>query len=212
MKYNPDIHHRRSIRLKDYDYSQAGLYFVTIYTHRRCYLFGEIENSTVTLSAAGKMVRSVWNEIPSHYAGVEIDECVIMPNHIHGIIVIVVAGPRACPDNKTGQPRGGAPTSDIDGGLLNRGYSLPEVVHRFKTMTTKKYVDGVKFDGWHRFDGKLWQRNYWEHIIRNEQELSCIRHYIENNPIQWESDKLNGGSGNRVLESQTKYAEASWMV
>ncbi len=79
-------------------------------------------------------------------------------------------------------------------------------------MTTKKYVDGVKLLGWQRFNGKLWQRNYWEHIIRNEQELHRIRQYIEKNPAQWENDKLNGGSGNRVLESQTEYGRESWMV
>jgi hypothetical protein len=103
---------------------------------------------------------------------------------------------------QTGQPRGVAPT----------GYSLPDVVHRFKTMTTKKYVDGVKLHGWQRFDGKLWQRNYWEHIVRNEQELFRIRQYIETNPVQWENDKLNGGSGNHVLEPQTEYGWESWMV
>jgi REP element-mobilizing transposase RayT len=90
--------------------------------------------------------------------------------------------------------------------------SLPDVVHRFKTMTTKKYVDGVKQHGWTPFSGKLWQRNYWEHIIRNEQELTRIRHYIEINPIQWEHDKLNNGSGNQVLEPRTEYGEAPWMV
>ena len=181
MKYNPAIHHRRSIRLRDYDYSQAGLYFVTICTQGRHHLFGDIEDDTVKLTAAGEMVRTVWDAIPSHYPGVEIDQFVTMPNHIHGIIIIVEAGPCACPSDiaqpqmpQTGQPRGVAPT----------GYSLPDVVHRFKTMTTKKYVDGVKLHGWQRFDGKLWQRNYWEHIIRNEQELSRIRYYIENNPMQ----------------------------
>jgi len=238
MKYNPDIHHRRSIRLKDYDYSQAGMYFVTICTQGRHCLLGDIENGTVKLTAAGEMVRSVWDELPFHYAGIDLDEFVIMPNHFHGIVIIVGAGPRACPDAepqpghpqpghpqpgqprigqpqpgqprigqpqpgqpRIGHPRGGAPT-----------LSLPDVVHRFKTMTTKKYVDGVKLHGWQRFDAKLWQRNYWEHIIRNEQELIRIRHYIENNPIQWEYDKLNGGSGNLVLEPRTEYGEASWMV
>jgi len=217
MKYNPDIHHRRSIRLKDYDYSQAGLYFVTICTQGRHHLFGDVEDGIVKLTAAGEMVRTVWEQIPFHYPGVEIDQFVIMPNHFHGIVIIVGAGPRACPDgmgqpHPIGQPQGVAPTADIDGRSSEPGYSLPDVVHRFKTMTTKKYVDGVKLHGWQRFDGKLWQRNYWEHIIRNEREFNRIRHYIENNPIQWENDKLNGGSGNRVLEPQTEYGRESWMV
>jgi REP element-mobilizing transposase RayT len=218
MKYNPGIHHRRSIRLKDYDYSQAGLYFVTICTQGRHCLFGDIEDDTVKLTAAGEMARTVWEEIPFHYPGVELDEFVIMPNHFHGIVIIVGAGPRACPDGM-GQPRGVAPTqpqigqSEIghpQGGAPTM--SLPDVLHRFKTMTTKKYVDGVKQHGWTPFSGKLWQRNYWEHIIRNEQELSNIRLYIQNNPLQWESDKLNGGSGNRVLEPQTEYGWESWKI
>lgn len=213
MKYNPDIHHRRSIRLCGYDYSQAGFYFVTICTQGRHHLFGDIVDGTVQFTDAGEMVRTVWEGIPSHYPGVEIDQFVVMPNHFHGIAVIVGAGPRAClngdgqPEQKgqphpIGQPRGVAPT----------GYSLPDVVHRFKTMTTKKYVDGVKSHGWQRFDGKLWQRNYWEHIVRNEQELFRIRQYIETNPVQWENDKLNGGSGNQVLEPQIEYGWEAWMV
>lgn len=149
MTYNPAIHHRRSIRLRGYDYSRAGLYFVTICTQGRRCLFGDIADGTIQCTAAGEMVRTVWGEIPSHYPGVEIDQFVTMPNHIHGIIVIVGAGPRACPAPDSdpraypddmgqpctsgqtcqkGQPRGVAPT----------GYSLPDVVHRFKTMTTKK--------------------------------------------------------------------------
>lgn len=220
--YNPDIHHRCSIRLRDFDYSQAGLYFVTICTQGRHHLYGDIEGGTVKLTAAGEMVRTVWEEIPVYYAGIDIDQFVIMPNHFHGIIIVVGAGPRACPDgighphighpSQIGHPQGGAPTDGIDGISSKSGYSLSDVVHRFKTMTTKKYVDGVKLHGWQRFDGKLWQRNYWEHIIRNEQELSRIRQYIENNPSQWEYDKLNGGSGNQILEPQAEYGEASWMV
>ena len=81
---------------------------------------------------------------------------------------------------KSGQPRGVAPTV----------LSLPDVVHRFKTMTTKRYIDGVTQNGWLPFTGKLWQRNYWEHIIRNENDLAEIREYIRNNPARWESDEL----------------------
>ncbi len=180
MKYNPDIHHRRSIRLRGYDYSQKGLYFVTICTQDRLCLFGDIENGEMNLNDAGKMVRTIWDQIPAHYCGVEIDQFVVMPNHIHGIVIIVGAGPRACPVGE-GQPRGGAPT----------GFSLPDVVHRFKTMTTKQYTDGVKQNGWQLFPAKLWQRNYYEHIIRDEDSYLKIAEYIQTNPQRWEEDSYH---------------------
>ena len=100
-------------------------------------------------------------------------------------------------------------------GGLPTGLSLPDVVHRFKTMTTKRYTDGVKQNGWMRFDGKLWQRNYWEHIIRNENELNRIREYIQNNPTQWGADRLYGPSLNdlnSIREPSPEYAIEAWMV
>ena len=115
--YNSDIHHRRLIRLKGYDYSHTGVYFVTICTQNRECLFGEILDKKMMLNDAGRVIQTVWDEIPSHYSGIEIDAFAIMPNHIHGIINIVGAGPRACPDDgvqpsQTGQPQGVAPTKD----------------------------------------------------------------------------------------------------
>ncbi len=212
---------RRSIRLWGYDYSQAGAYFVTICTQKRACLFGDIIDGNMVLNDAGRMVDIVWNEIPKYYAGIDIDAFQIMPNHIHGIIVIVVgAGPCACPD--TGQPQGVAPTT--------AGLSLPDVVHRFKTLTTKRYADGVKQHNWPRFPGKLWQRNYYEHIVRNENELNRIRQYIINNPVKWELDRENpNGSvgadlcvcpdgpracpGNEtVRESSQQYGNEQWMI
>jgi putative transposase len=114
-----------------------------------------------------------------------------MPNHIHGI-VLVGAGPRACPSTtdshshkKQGQPQGVAPT------LL-----LQDVVHRVKTLTTKRYVDGIKQFGWASFAGKLWQRNYSEHIIRNDESLNRIRHYIQDNLANWQFDRENPAATN----------------
>jgi len=176
-------HRRRSIRLKGYDYSEAGTYFVTICTQNRECLFGNIIDGTIRLNEAGEMIQTVWNEIPSHYDGIDVDEFVIMPNHVHGIIVIVGAGPCACPDSepqKNGHPQGVAPTR----------LSLPDVAHRFKTLTTKRYVDGVKKHRWRPFAKALWQRNYWEHIIRSEDDLNRTREYIHNNPRKWELDEL----------------------
>jgi REP element-mobilizing transposase RayT len=198
MKFNPEIRHRRSIRLRDYDYAQAGAYFVTICSQNRECLFGEIVEGEMQPSAAGDMIQMVWHEIPAHYPGVDVSEFVVMPNHVHGIIVIteispnhpVGAAPRGRPCTRPmalghpepGQARGPAPTVRL---------SLPDVVQRFKTMTTKHYGDGVKHAGWPAFSDRLWQRNYWEHIVRNEDDLSKIREYIHNNPAQWELDKLH---------------------
>jgi len=127
---------RKSIRLKNYDYSKNGLYFVTICAHNRECYFGNIDNCKMILNNSGKMVQIVWNEIPKYYNGIKIDAFQIMPNHIHGIIEIdntVGATPRGC-FFANGQAQGPAPTG---------GLSLPDVVHRFKTMTTKRYINGV---------------------------------------------------------------------
>jgi REP element-mobilizing transposase RayT len=98
MKYNPKEHHRRSIRLKDYDYSQAGAYFVTICTHKKKCILENEEDGKVTLNEVGQMVEKTWIELPKYYIGVDIDEFVIMPNHFHGIIILTVgAGPRVMP-------------------------------------------------------------------------------------------------------------------
>lgn len=245
QKYNPDIHNRQSIRLKNYDYSQTGAYFVTICVQNHECLFGKISDGNMILNDAGKMIQNVWDDIPHHY-GVEIDAFQIMPNHIHGIIlinndvmsdtgnsnmfitdvvsstggIIVGADPRVCPNidtniksseigiplsvfpnavenigqqnningkngqphHKNGQPQGVAPTA-------TKTLSLSDVVHRFKTITKKKYTDGIKQNGWKSFNGKLWQRNFYEHIIRNEKSLYNVREYIINNPVNWDTDE-----------------------
>ena len=206
MRSHPERHHRRSIRLKGYDYRQAGAYFVTICTQDRAFLFGQVVHDEMQLNDAGKMVYDVWNDLPAFYPGVQTDAFIVMPNHIHGIIILVGAdrrvcpdsgprvcpdsGPRACPDSgpracpgqpqELGQPQGVGPM-----------LGLPDVVHRFKTMTTKRYADGVKRFGWEPFRGRLWQRNYYEHIIRNEESLNRIREYILTNPMRWELDREN---------------------
>jgi len=189
VRYDPEKHHRRSIRLKGYDYSQAGAYFVTICTQNRACLFGEVVDGEMRINEAGRMVQSVLDEMPTFYPGVEIDAFVVMPNHVHVIVVLVGATPCGRPTvggqtqgraQAQGQAQGPAPT-----------LSLPDVVHRFKTLTTKRYADGVKQLGWPPFPGRLWQRNYYEHIIRNEESLNRIRVYITNNPLQWDLDREN---------------------
>ena len=151
--------------------------------NREC-LFGEVTGGEMRLNEAGRMVQTVWDELSDHYPGVQTDAFIIMPNHIHAIIVLidVGAGPRTCPhqrDNE-GQPQGVAPTMPL---------SLPDVVHRFKLMTTTRYRQGVTRYGWSPFNKKLWQRNYYEHIIRDENDLMQIRQYIEENPAKWEEDE-----------------------
>ena len=163
MQYRSIQTRRHSIRLKGYVYAQDGAYFITIVTRNRACLFGDIEDSVPQINNADSMIQSVWVDMATHYPGVETDTFVVMPNHIHGIIFLVGAGPRACP-NDAGQPQGVAPTM-----------SLPDLIHRFKTLTTKRYVDGVKQAGWMPFRGRLWQRNYYEHIIRDEESLLRIR-------------------------------------
>ena len=93
--------------------------------------------------------------------------------------------------------------------------TVGRIIQAFKSIVTVEYIRGVKNDNWQRFDGKLWQRNYWEHVIRNENEYQCIAQYIIDNPLKWETDKLNGGSGNQVMEQQlqyTVYPDEAWMV
>jgi REP element-mobilizing transposase RayT len=229
---------RRSIRLKGYDYSQSGTYFVTICTQNRESLFGESREGEMRLNDAGRMVQSVWNELPVFYSGVVTDEFIVMPNHIHGIVILSIpspvgATPRGRPADdarqsdepqnaqqngqsqgqsdwgQNGQPQGVAPTGD--GGdfvpMETVALSLSDVVHRFKTLTTKRYIDGVKQGDWQPFVGRVWQRNYYEHIIRNEKSLNRIRQYIANNPAQWETDdenphrQRNGGIRNSLEEN-----------
>jgi len=180
MKYDPQKHRRRSVRLNGYDYTQPGSCFVTLVTQHRTCLFGDIINGESQLNDAGRLVQSVWIGLPVHYPGVVTDAFVVMPNHFHGIIILLGTRPRACPEDNRGQPQGVAPTM-----------SLPDVVHRFKTLTTKRYADGVKQCGWTPFAGRLWQRNYYEHIIRDEESLDRIRQYIADNPARWTFDREN---------------------
>lgn len=149
---------------------------------RKC-LFGEIVSGVMQLNDAGFMVQAAWRDLPNRYADVESD-AFIMPNHIHGIVVLVGAGPCARP-KEDGQPQGVAPTRN------SSALSLPDVVHRFKSITTKRYIDGIKQVGWPSIARRLWQRNYFEHVIRNDESLQRIRQYIHDNPARWEFDREN---------------------
>ena len=154
MKFKPDIHHRRSIRLRHYDYSRAGLYFITICTQNHLYLFGEIENGKILLNDMGIMIKTIWDEIPVYYPDFNIHEFVVMPNHIHGIIEINPKSVGTRPVVAPTKANIGESHDDVT------AMSLSDIMHRFKTLTTKRYTDGVKHNSWARFNKRLWQRNY----------------------------------------------------
>ena len=185
--FNPNIHHRRSIRLKGYDYSQPGFYFVTICSQNRDCLFGKIENGKMILNDAGIMVVKEWLKIPDRFQNTRLHEYILMPNHFHAILEIVgatlvVAETQGiAPENikvqiEQGQPQGIAP---------NKQKKLGDILGAFQSITTVQYIRGVKSNNWQPFKGKLWQRNYYEHIIRNEKSLQRIANYIKKNPQSW---------------------------
>lgn len=222
MTYNPDIHHRRSIRLREYDYSSTGAYFVTICVHGRECLLGDISKGEMHLNDAGRMVAEWWMKLPGKFPVVALDEYVIMPNHFHGIVSIVGAPPRGCPllpprgcpplppggrpestsktgqphwdcpymiGSKPGRPHGAAPTGHQSNRATHLSTTLGDVMDWFKTMTTNAYIKGVKQADWPPFPGRLWQRNYYERIIRDDAELSAVREYILFNPANWAVDE-----------------------
>lgn len=194
MNFNPDIHHRKSIRLKGYDYSQDGAYFVTICAQNRECLFGEIKDGKMILNDAGTFVKECWNETPKRYPIVILDEFVVMPNHFHGIIFIIDervdrAGTRPAPTNINGNV--GAPLVGAQNVVRSQNYpTIGNIIGEFKSITTHEYINGVKNKNWQPFEKRLWQRNYYEHIIRTDKSLNEIREYIIDNPANWEKDEL----------------------
>ncbi len=190
MSYNPNIHHRKSIRLKGYDYTQAGLYFITICTQNRDCLFGEIRTDEMKLNDAGRMIETEWVKLKNRFQNIEIHEYIAMPNHFHGILEIV--GSTVGATLVVAQNNNGA-TTDNNGATTRvapTGKTIGDMMDAFKSITTVEYIRGVKTLGWKPFDGKLWQRNYWEHIIRNGNDFNRIAEYIINNPKNWDNDKL----------------------
>jgi putative transposase len=207
MKYDPEKHHRRSIRLKGYDYTQMGAYFVTVVTKDRECLFGEVIDGETRLNGTGQVIERWWVELNHKFSMVDTDEFVVMPNHFHGIIVI--ADVRVGADLRVG------PASEGRGGNTTEGahigaplpVSLPRIVQWFKTMTTNEYIRGVKQLGWTGFPGRLWQRNYYEHAIRTQESLDRIRRYILENPANWEFDHENPAA--TILEPKNPWLSAS---
>ena len=188
---------RKSIRLKDFNYSSPGAYFVTICTQtRNTNWFGQITRDGMQLNNAGQMILKIWNEIPQFYPKIQIDTFIIMPDHVHGIVIIephqkpVGEDPRVLPAQahgesgqtqafgESGQTQGSVPT---DVGVL----SLSEIMQRFKSLTTNLYIRGVRESGWESLEKRLWERSFHERILRDNHELERIRKYILENPQRW---------------------------
>ncbi|MWB93682.1 hypothetical protein GON26_04875 [Flavobacterium sp. GA093] len=243
MKYNPTIHKRRSIRLKGYDYSQAGLYFITICCDARIYRFGDIEDGEMILNEFGKIAYEEWSKLADRFPNFDLDVFQIMPNHIHGIIVLSVepiatnisntveatlavappqednpitekatieswAGASHAPTNQTNvrasladAPRkdnppiiketpiragaSPAPTEQTE----NKRPTISDIVGAYKSIVANRCLEIYKSRN--KIMGRLWQRNYYEHIIRDERAYHNISNYIINNPKKWQEDKFH---------------------
>ncbi len=181
MKYNPDIHHRKSIRLKNYDYSKEGLYFITICTQDKECLFGEIIDGKMILNVAGIMIEKIYNELANYFENIQINDYVIMPNHFHCIIEIVGVESISTQNDINNKNR-----VDIESTPTT---TIPNIIQTFKRYTTLEYIKMVKNNELPNFDKRIWQRNYYENIIRNDEIHQKIIEYIENNPLKWENDK-----------------------
>jgi len=251
------MNQRKSIRLKNYDYSSKGLYFVTICVQNKAHLFGYVENDKMVLNPAGEMVQKQWFILKNRFQNIDLDEIIVMPNHLHSVVAInPVGAPLVGAHIKNvnlekGQPQGIAHTDahnktenstteiqnfDVDiitgeptvasvlgahkknnittndqprgitnintqnenlhlkngqpQGIAPTGASLGNIVGAFKSITTFEYIQNVKNNNWPTFNGKLWQRNYYEHIIRTHDDYLRIVNYIINNPKNWNRDSL----------------------
>ena len=181
-KYN-----RRSIRLKHYDYSRTGCYFVTVVAQNREHLFGEIVEGEMVLNEAGRMIYTLWYEITHDFENIKLHSFVIMPNHIHGIIEIA-------------KPVGAESISALEQPICHEFQraemdsaptSLSMVIQSFKRHTTLQYIKMVKNGTLPPFNKRIWQRNYYEHIIRNDVDYERVATYTINNPLTWENDVLS---------------------
>jgi putative transposase len=201
MTYDPRKHHRQSHRLKGYDYSLSAPYFVTLCTEKFLCLFGKVDQGKMLPNQQGQMIERWAIEIQNKFSGVLIDSFQVMPNHIHAVLVIMGCGldmaarfgigiedldlENADENQGTPLPIGKAQHT----GLASQHPTLGRIVQWFKTMTTNDYIQGVRQSGWPPFPKRLWQRDYFDHIIRNEVTLERTRDYIRNNPLYWSLER-----------------------
>ena len=170
MNSQSDKRFRRLLRLKNFDYSSPGAYFVTLCSYHREHLFGQVVNEEMKLNETGDMVKSVWYDLPKHYSNIELDQFVIMPNHVHGIIAFC---------DSVGAGLKPAPTTP-------QNHGLSEVVRALKTFSSRNINLFLKTP-----NRPIWQRGYYEHVIRDEESLNKIRNYIIQNPLSWHLDREN---------------------
>ncbi len=212
MKHNLDKHNRKSIRLKGYDYSQAGLYFITICVQNRAFIFGNIQNGILHLNEYGQIAFTEWQRTEDIRQNCIIHEFIIMPNHIHGIIEIKEKFNKS--ESKFAPTKFQSPSQTI--GSIIRGYKIA-TIKKIKDLILERELEGKKLKekklstpmiapkrnqdtGKLQFapteiikslDFKIWQRNYYEHIIRDERAYYNISNYIKNNPQKWKEDKFH---------------------
>jgi len=194
MKYDPNKHHRRSIRLKEYDYSSPGAYFITICTYQRQHLFGDIVDGVMKLNQYGQIIQSCWQRIPIHFANVLLDAWVVMPNHLHGILVLTdtlgegeAFGKGEAFGNKTCEiAEDACPNASPLQFCGTQSGSIGAIVQNYKSISTLQ-INYVR----HTPGIPVWQRNYHDRIIRDEEALQRIREYVKTNPLAWEIDQLH---------------------
>jgi putative transposase len=221
-----EANHRQTTRLENFDYSSPGAYFVTICATERLWLFGDVIEDEMKLNDAGEMVQEDIQQLPTRFDCLEIDEFVVMPNHLHVILVLREEESDLGDEgraNRSVRPyrQGGDLTESTRRGELNvrlraetiprdRGEyqhptgtkdgSLGRIVQRLKTFTTQRYIRGVHDLSWPPFEKRLWQRNYFERVIRDEQGLLNARNYILENPLKWHLDVMNSAKSLKEVD------------
>jgi len=175
---------RKQVRLKGYDYSESGHYFVTICVKNRKGFFGSVAEGKMDLNVYGAIVSECWYDLPKHYVNCSLDSFVILPNHVHGIVVI---------DNRNVVGNGFKPFPT---------HGLSEIVRGFKTFSSRKINERVR-----NRDRFSWQKSFYDHVIRSEKSLEKIREYIQNNPMKWDLDRENPSSKNFELEHDDYWKE-----
>ncbi len=184
MRFDPDVHHRRSIRLRDYDYSTAGAYFVTICTFERECLLGDVVNGEMRLNGMGQIVQDEWLRTAEMRNNIVLDEFIVMPNHFHGIIHIRDTVGAHCmrPDHNertdVNRAHVGAPLRRRKSG------SIGSIVAGFKSAVTKR-INQLRDN----LNAPVWQRNYYERVIRDDHELQTVQQYVVDNPVKWQEDE-----------------------
>ena len=189
-KYNPNIHHRKSIRLKEYNYSQAGLYFITICCQNRICRFGNVVDGEMMLNEFGIVAYNEWVKLSERFSNFELDVFQIMPNHMHGIILLndISVGAGVNPAQNDLYTQNDGKTNDNNRTTARVAPTVSNIVGAYKSLVANGCLDIFKSQN--ETMGKLWQRNYYEHIIRNEKSYQTITEYIINNPAKWADDKF----------------------